>query len=172
MKHLKPRIYVACLAAYNNGYLHGEWIDASQETDGLYREVKKILSASPVPYSDEWAIHDYEDFGDALIHEYTSLETVSEIADYISTHGELGAAVLCHTGNNIEEALKIIEDCYQGEFDSEEDFAYYWTHEVDCRKIPAHLEYYIDYKAMARDFFINDFFSIEIDHKVHVFSYY
>ena len=25
-----PRIYVACLAAYNNGYLHGAWIDADQ----------------------------------------------------------------------------------------------------------------------------------------------
>lgn len=23
-----PRIYVACLAAYNNGHLHGRWIDA------------------------------------------------------------------------------------------------------------------------------------------------
>ena len=24
-----PRIYVACLAAYNNGRLHGRWIDAT-----------------------------------------------------------------------------------------------------------------------------------------------
>ena len=27
----EPRIYVACLAAYNNGHLHGAWIDAAQE---------------------------------------------------------------------------------------------------------------------------------------------
>ena len=26
----EPRIYVACLAAYNNGILHGAWIDAAQ----------------------------------------------------------------------------------------------------------------------------------------------
>jgi antirestriction protein len=26
----EPRIYVACLAAYNNGNLHGAWIDATQ----------------------------------------------------------------------------------------------------------------------------------------------
>lgn len=26
-----PRIYVACLAAYNNGSLHGRWIDADQD---------------------------------------------------------------------------------------------------------------------------------------------
>lgn len=28
MSELKPSIYVACLAAYNNGYLHGMWLDA------------------------------------------------------------------------------------------------------------------------------------------------
>ena len=25
----QPRIYVACLAAYNNGILHGAWIEAT-----------------------------------------------------------------------------------------------------------------------------------------------
>ncbi|WP_426033321.1 antirestriction protein ArdA, partial [Caulobacter sp. DWP3-1-3b2] len=28
---LKPRIYVACLAAYNNGWLHGVWIDVEDD---------------------------------------------------------------------------------------------------------------------------------------------
>ena len=74
--------------------------------------------------------------------------------------------------NNIDDAIKLIEENYHGKFDSEEDFAYYWTHEVDCREIPDYLQHYIDYKAMARDFFVNDFFSLEIDHKVHVFSHY
>jgi Antirestriction protein (ArdA) len=31
----EPRIYVACLAAYNNGYLHGAWIDAIQGEWGI-----------------------------------------------------------------------------------------------------------------------------------------
>ena len=30
-----PRIYVACLAAYNGGTLHGEWIDADQSADDI-----------------------------------------------------------------------------------------------------------------------------------------
>lgn len=29
------RIYVACLAAYNNGILHGAWIDADQDVDDM-----------------------------------------------------------------------------------------------------------------------------------------
>jgi len=30
-----PRIYVACLAAYNAGKLHGEWIDADQDAEAI-----------------------------------------------------------------------------------------------------------------------------------------
>jgi antirestriction protein len=172
MSTLEPRIYVACLAAYNNGYLHGEWIDANQDTDSLNDEVKKILAKSPIPLAEEFAIHDFEDFGSVQIEEYTGLEAVSEIAAFIAEHGELGAEVLGHIHGNLEEAQRIIDECYHGEHDSEEDFAYYWTHEVDCREIPGYLQHYIDYKAMAYDFFINDFFSIELNHKVHVFSNY
>ena len=80
--------------------------------------------------------------------------------------------ILNHTGDNIEKAREVLEEHYHGEFSSEEDFSYHWTHEVDCREIPDYLQHYIDYKAMARDFFINDFFSVELNHKVHVFSNY
>jgi antirestriction protein len=154
MSNLKPGIYVACLAAYNSGYLHGEWIDANQDADLLYEEVKKILAASPIPHAEEFAIHDFENFGDVRIEEYTSLETISELANFIVEHDELGAAVLGHTNGNIDEASKLLDECYHGEYTNEEDFAYYWIHEVNGREIPEFLQHYIDYKAMAYDFFI------------------
>jgi antirestriction protein len=172
MKTLEPKIYVACLAAYNNGYLHGKWIEANQGIDHLWDGVKEVLAKSPIPNAEEFAIHDFEDFGSASIEEYTSLDVVAEIAAFIAEHGELGSEVLGHTSENLEEARQVIEECYHGEFNSEEDFAYYWMHEVDCREIPDYLHHYIDYQAMARDFFITDFFSIEFNHKVHVFSHH
>ena len=43
-----PRIYVACLAAYNAGRLHGEWIDADQQIDALWAEVNAMLNRSDV----------------------------------------------------------------------------------------------------------------------------
>ena len=43
-----PRIYVACLAAYNNGYLHGAWIDADQDTDEIRAEVAAMLLSCPL----------------------------------------------------------------------------------------------------------------------------
>lgn len=41
MNNLAPGIYVACLAAYNNVFLHGEWIDENQDAELLYAEIKK-----------------------------------------------------------------------------------------------------------------------------------
>ena len=52
-----PRIYLACLAAYNNGRLHGAWVDADQGTDHIWSELRKMLRASPEPDAEEWAIH-------------------------------------------------------------------------------------------------------------------
>ena len=57
-----PRIYVACLAAYNGGRLHGEWIDADQSADDIGEAIKQMLSRSPEPCAEEWAIHDHENF--------------------------------------------------------------------------------------------------------------
>jgi antirestriction protein len=167
---LEPKIYVACLAAYNSGYLHGEWINANQDLDCLQEEVKKILAKSPIPDAEEWAIHDFEDFGNISVQEYTSLETITQMASFIAQYDELGADVLSHTCGDLEDAKRLLEECYHGEFDSEEDFAYYWTHEVDGREIPEYLQQYIDYKAMAYDWFISDFFSLDVNHKTHVFS--
>jgi antirestriction protein len=45
------RIYVACLASYNAGILHGEWIDTEgMDADELSEEVRdKVLLTSPCP---------------------------------------------------------------------------------------------------------------------------
>ena len=58
------KIYVACLAAYNNGILHGDWIDCfGKSGDDLKEEARKIINSSPIIGADEWAIHDHEGFG-------------------------------------------------------------------------------------------------------------
>jgi antirestriction protein len=53
-------IYVACLAAYNSGRLHGAWIDLEGDVDedDIQEAIAWILSTSPTPGAEEWAIHD------------------------------------------------------------------------------------------------------------------
>ena len=44
------QIYVACLASYNAGVLHGEWIDLEgRDADDVRDEIARILRESPHP---------------------------------------------------------------------------------------------------------------------------
>ena len=36
-----PQIWVGCLSAYNNGYLHGKWIDAAQSPENIKLEIQE-----------------------------------------------------------------------------------------------------------------------------------
>lgn len=166
----QPRIYVACLAAYNNGYLHGAWIDAALEPWAIYDEVKAMLAASPIAGAEEWAIHDYEGFGGARIEEYASFDHVSELAAFIAEHGALGAALLDHCSGELSEAREVIEDRHLGSYASLADYVQEVTE--DSTAIPHALRYYIDWRAMARDAEINgDLFTVQTAwDAVHVFA--
>lgn len=166
----EPRIYVACLAAYNSGYLHGAWIDAAQEPWSIYDDVKAMLAASPIAGAEEWAIHDIEEFGGVRIEEYSGFERVSTLANFIAEHGEIGAALLDYYNGDLEEAKEAITDRYMGEHSSLADYVQELTEETTT--IPQPLRYYIDYRAMARDAELNgELFGISTAHDVvHVFA--
>lgn len=168
--HTEPRIYVACLAAYNNGILHGAWIDAAQEPWALYDAVKAMLATSPVAGAEEWALHDYEGFGSVRLAEYTGLDTVAELAAFVAEYGALGAAVLDHCDGDLEEAREALEDRHLGSYVSLADYVQEVTEETTA--IPHALRYYIDYQAMARDAEINgEFFTVQTAwDAVHVFA--
>lgn len=161
------RIYVACLAAYNNGILHGRWIDANQDPYDIWDEVNAMLMASPIEHAEEWAIHDYEGFEGAQVCEYAGFDYVSRLASFIERHGALGGKLVAYHGC-LEDAQSAIEDHYAGEFESVSDFAQEITEQGT--DIPESLAFYIDYEKMARDLEINDVHTIETAHdQVHVF---
>jgi antirestriction protein len=103
------RIYVACLAAYNDGVLHGCWIDAEQEPDDISSGINAMLKASPIAGAEEYAIHDYEGFEGAPVSEYQGIESVAELAAFIAEHGVLGGKLVEYF-NSLDEAREAIED--------------------------------------------------------------
>lgn len=163
-------IYVACLAAYNSGYLHGAWIDATQKEDALRAEIAAMLERSPVTEAEEYAIHDFEGFESLRIFEYEGIASVVRKAAFITEHGALGAAVAEHFGGDIDEAEEALADRYHGEFNSLADYMQELTE--DTVRIPENLRHYIDWQAMAHDAELSgDVFTIETAHdEVHVFS--
>lgn len=165
-----PQIYVACLAAYNNGILHGSWFDATQGEDGIYSDIHNMLKESPIEGAEEWALHDYSGFGSARIDEYESIANVVKLAEFIDEFGHLGAALLGEY--SIDDTRRFLEDNYHGAYDSEVDFAESIFEECYSDAIPKNLIYYFDYEAFARDLFINDYFSVDAEGQTHVFSYF
>jgi antirestriction protein len=143
-----PRIHIACLAAYNNGILHGIWIPANEGTDTIHVTIYNVLKTSPIPNAEEWAIHDYEGFGDLRIPENCSVEQVAAMANLITEHQDVALAALEIACGDIGQAQRLVEE-FICEFDSLEDFGEHICTELET--IPEKLAYYFDYAAYARD---------------------
>ena len=118
----------------------------------------------------EWAIHDHEGFGGVHISEWASFEEVHEIALLIEEHGALGAELLAHWYNDVDEVRRLFDDGYYlGAFDSVADYVQEITEETV--EIPEVLQFYIDFQSMARDMELNgDIFTVELDGQVHIFA--
>ncbi len=161
------RIYVACLAAYNNGILHGRWIDATLGEDHIWDDIKAMLAASPIPGAEEWAIHDHEGFEGVALSEYESIQHVAELAAFIEEHGAIAGKLVEYFGD-LEEAKEAMKNRYCGVRSSVADFAQEITEETT--QIPESLQYYIDWQRMARDLEMSDILAIETGfEEVHIF---
>lgn len=162
IEQITPRIYVACLAAYNAGKLHGKWMPCD-DVEILQDSITAMLEASPEPGAEEWAIHDYEGFGSASLSEYQSLDTVTAMAEFIQEQGPLASELMAHFGGDLVEARQAMEDQYAGCYASLEDFAASLTEETGgLEQVPEHIRGYIDYAAMARDMELGgDIFTLE-----------
>lgn len=167
---LQPEIYIADLAAYNNGHLHGEWVDATLEVEEIEEKIKVLLSNSPVgEEAEEWALHDYSDFCEAELGEYPDLNEVVEVAHFLKENGLLGSKLIGYYGD-LESAKEAMENNYCGEYESVSDFAQELTEDT-VSGIPENLKYYIDYDSMGRDLELGgDIITIELCFdEVHIF---
>jgi antirestriction protein len=161
-----PRIYVACLAAYNAGCLHGEWIDADQSADDIADAVQAMLASSPEPGAEEWAIHDYEGFGSLRLSEWESFERVSAIAQGIAEHGPAFAAWLSYDCDREPVDDSAFQDAYRGEWDSLRAYAEDYAESCglyDAAESAGSPYVTVDIDALERDLDI-ELYSVATDH--------
>jgi len=152
-----PRIYVASLADYNNGILHGTWIDATQDTSALHADIVAMLANSPTGNAEEFAVHDYEGFGQYRVGEYDSLDLLSRIAYGIHEHGPAFAAWASHCAYD-RDALDRFEDAYLGDWANVVAYAddlleSLGLRDIIDRHVPDVFQPYVqlDVEAFARD---------------------
>jgi antirestriction protein len=177
-EHPKPQIYIASLADYNAGRLHGAWVDAAQDADALAAAAQSMLAASRVVGAEEYAIHDFEGFGPLRLSEYEDLETVSVLAQGIAEHGPAFAHWAALVDERTPEALNRFDQVYCGHFDSLADYAEGLLDDLGLSReleenLPDVLRPYVhvDIEAFARDMEISqEVLTSEGDGGVYVFE--
>jgi antirestriction protein len=147
------QIYIACLASYNNGTMHGKWIDATSDVDEMQEDVNALLRSSEypnvmvecpacggvchvetcstckgsgkVPSAEEFAIHDFD--GIPNIGEYCGLRAVADYVEFVEAHDYFEAdeikAVMDDCCGDLALAKERLEDGYCGTFARFQDFA-------------------------------------------------
>lgn len=152
----QPSIYVASLAGYNNGRLHGEWMDAARDPADIHADIAAMLARSKDPGAEEFAIHDYEQFGGCRIHEYDTIEVVSQIARGIAEHG-FAFAAWAEVHEGAPERFDDFERSYLGHYKSLENYALQIADDLgynaEIARLPEQMQAYVkvDTAAMARD---------------------
>ena len=86
-------------------------------------------------------------------------ECFNKILDYVKMSDDVQQAFRAYISATGDDTISGFEENYEGEYDSEEDFARYIVNECyDIDNMMGHLAYYFDYKAYARDLFMSDYY--------------
>lgn len=175
------RIYVACLASYNNGVLYGQWIDLD-DADTVREHIAAMLRGSrfpnvtvPCPYciGEDLATDGASPCTHCGGAGHVSSAEEWAVHDYdlphgIKTQGEHpDPDALCELVELVEEHgdafAKWVEyghdvdadafrDAYVGEFNSVHQWAEQWLDETcHFENVPDHIRNYFDFEAWARD---------------------
>jgi len=147
------KIYVACLASYNAGKLHGTWIDLSgldgEDTQEMIQ--KQVIKTSPQWDAEEWAIHDFE--SPVKLGEWEDLEDLCILSEALEDHGEAFAAyVQIETPQDMGKAVSQFTERYCGHWESFEQYVTESHHgDLVASQIPSYLLCHFDWESYARD---------------------
>lgn len=143
------RIYVACLAAYNNGIHYGKWINTSTDAHLMQLEITNMLAVSPIP-SDEYAIHAHEGYLDGVISEYAGLDTIAEIEALLSEEyadHNVAMMILSDLCGDVNYCRKILMS-YIGSYPSLDHFAEeHW--EMELAATPDVIRPHVDLESLV-----------------------
>lgn len=147
------RIYIANLAAYNAGYLRGEWLDLPATDEEIAETLERIGCGEN---GSEYAIHDYESKYGLKADEYDNIYELNEqiiaIDELDDDEFNMFMAYLEAVSNDINEALNALDRCTLYTYcDSLEDLAADLVENGCYGDIPDSIINYIDYEAIARD---------------------
>ena len=145
---VRPRIYVACLASYNNGDLFGRWIDLTTLCDGddLKEQIAEVLESSPAPGAEEYAVHDSEGLPSWLRSEWPDLNVLMEYVTTWDSVDEPGAYRYACENAGVVLDEDDFRSCFYGTYPCTNEFAFDYYEQSGQDLGP--LENYIDWSEV------------------------
>lgn len=150
------RVWVGCLASYNNGVPHGDWFDVDSYADAedfSGAVTKEVLETSPEPRAEEFHICDHDGFGPFPVSRYESLEDVHRKSEIMKMVDEdlLAAACLCFGAEWVLKGLMENDDWvterHINTFAEKGEYAF----EVYSEKVSPEFHRYVDWDSYEED---------------------
>ena len=160
------RIYLTDLAAYNSGYLIGEWISLPVDADELRAALSSVLKNGQHVCKDNLPHEEYfitdSEWSDTELFEIGEYEDVFSLNDQLNlldeeglTEYELKAIGFLLTNgfsDSLEEAIDKKDEVVIYENSSMSDIAYDYVHECyDLENLPPLISSNIDFDAVGRE---------------------
>lgn len=154
-----PRVWVGCLACYNEGLLLGEWFaaDEAPQSEQEFNDAVKTPAShrdGAYPHEEIW-VFDHEgipvsgEFSPNMGHQYAAWLEGLDDSDYEA----FTAYLAVKDGAFDEDSVDGFRDAYRGKWDSDADFARDWFHEThDQAETPTGWPFHcIDWQWASRD---------------------
>ena len=146
-----------CLAAYNQGVHHFQWVDLEvlvEEGETLAQCIEWVLASSPAAGAEEWLFSDSSGLPSYLKGEYVSTEELMSYAlalpEVDQSNWDAYRAICDYMGQAVSP--ESFEESYLGDVEPAEYVESYY-HENG--EVPDYLACYVDWEAMARDWELN-----------------
>lgn len=152
----KPQIYVACLSSYNEGRLHGKWIDCSADVDDMYSDIESMLAESKSPFAEEWEIHDTDGVFSSHFVLDNGLDGIAEVMKAFADHDP--NAIYAYISFFSEWDLKHFEEAYSTCTENVKEYAVdlFWELSAFNSTVQDELGSYINEDKVLREFEIEN----------------
>ena len=161
----EPAVYVGSYYKYNGGDLYGLWVNLASfdSYDEFIEFCKAVHSDEEDP---ELMYQDFQGFPYCWYSESGLHDTFDKILEFAQCDNQEAAEIYINELGH--DDVDGFEDAYQGEWKSEEDFAWHIYEECYEHEMSEFASKYFNVEAFARDLFIDDYYFSD----GHVFSRY
>ena len=154
-----PRVYIACLASYNAGILHGKWADAI-DADDLRASIDDVLKTSPIAGAEEYAIHDYDGIP-STFGEWPDVDELCKLGALLDS-GDVDVEAWSifwesDSFDSVDNAYWAYRESYIGERDLVDYAEELFDELYGGTEAYAAMHHYIDYSRFARELEIDGY---------------